>query len=237
MKRIDKYKKYFTKEYLMGPNSLRIADELLAKYPFYLSLENTILELGCGTGLSSLFIAKETSAVVHATDLWITEEENMKRFADWGMEGRILPFCIDASITDFEQGKYDAVMSIDAYHYFAGKEGFFVERILPAIKNGGIALIAVPGVKEAFEGKQTETIQEWIGEETYMFHSCNWWKNIIGTHPDIEFVDTWEMECFEEAWNDWLESGNTYAEGDKQFYDSIIKKYSCIVGIAVKKRD
>lgn len=44
------------------------------------------------------------------------------------------------------------------------------------------------------------------------------------------------MECFEDAWQDWLESGNRHAEEDKRFYDSAIKKYSCIVGIAVKKR-
>lgn len=198
--------------------------------------ENTILELGCGTGLSSLFISKETNAVVHATDLWISEAENAERFANWGMEGRIIPFCIDASVTEFEQGKYDAVMSIDAYHYFAGKEGFFINKILPTLKRGGMALIAVPGIKEEYEGKQENTIQEWIGEETYMFHSCSWWRNIIGTHSDIEFVDTWEMDCFEEAWKDWLESGNVHAEEDKKFYESIIKKYSSIVGIVVKKR-
>lgn len=237
MERIDKYKKFFTKDYLMGPNSLRIADELIKKYPLQLNYENVILELGCGTGLSSLFIAKETSAVVHATDLWIGENENAERFKKWGMTGRIIPLCLDASVTEFEQGKYDAVISIDAYHYFAGKEKFFVERILPAMKDGGIALIAVPGVKEECEGTQEETIREWVGEEAYMFHSCNWWKNIIGIHPSIEFVDTWEMECFGETWKDWIKSGHEKAEGDKKFYDSVIKKYSCIVGIAVKKRD
>lgn len=236
MKRIEKYKQYFTKEYLMGPNSLRIANELLEKYPLHMNQGNTILELGCGTGLSSLFISKETNAVVHATDLWISETENAERFANWEMEGKIIPFCIDASSTDFEKERYDAVMSIDAYHYFAGKEGFFVNRILPAIKKGGLALIAVPGIKEDYEGKQEKTIQEWIGEEVYMFHSCSWWRNVIGTHPDIEFVNTWEMECFEEAWQDWIESGHEKAEGDEKFYDSIIKKYSCLVGIVVKKK-
>ena len=80
MERSDKYKNFFTKEYMMGPNSLRIADELIKKYPLQLNCENVILELGCGTGLSSLFIAKETNAVVHATDLWIGENENGERF-------------------------------------------------------------------------------------------------------------------------------------------------------------
>lgn len=237
MKRIDNYKKYFTKEYLMGPNSLKMVDELLIKYPLHMNGNNTILELGCGTGLSSLFIAKESHAVVHAVDLWISEVENMERFRDWGMEGRIIPFCTDASEAEFETEKYEAVMSIDAYHYFAGKEGFFVERILPAVKKGGIVLIAVPGIKEEYEGKQEETIRDCFGEEIYMFHSCSWWENIIGKHQDIEFVNIWELECFEEAWKDWIESGHEYSTDSTRFYDSIIKKYTCIVGIAVKKRD
>lgn len=236
MKRIEEYKQYFTKEYLMGPNSLRIADELLEKYPLHMNKGNTILELGCGTGLSSLFISKETNAVVHATDLWISETENAERFANWGMAGNIIPFCIDASKAEFEKERYDAVMSIDAYHYFAGKEGFFVNRILPAIKSGAMALIAVPGIKEEYEGRQGETIREWIGEEEYMFHCCSWWKKIIGTHSDIVFVDTWELKCFEEAWGDWLISGHECSAGDKKFYNTIIKKYTNIVGIAVKKR-
>lgn len=30
---IEKYKKYFTKEYLMGPNSFRLLDELIRRCP------------------------------------------------------------------------------------------------------------------------------------------------------------------------------------------------------------
>lgn len=236
MKRIDSYNTYFTKEYLMGPNSLKIANELLAKYPLRMDSKNTILELGCGTGLSSLFIARETNAVVHATDLWISEEENKERFRKWEMEKNIIPFRIDASATDFGKEQYDAVMSIDAYHYFAGKEGFFINRILPSMKSSGVALIAVPGIKEEYEGKQGETIREWCGEEEDMFHSCSWWKKIIGTHQDIEVVDTWQMDCFEDAWEDWLRSGHECSINNCKCYENIIKKYTCIIGIAVKKR-
>ncbi len=31
MSNIERYKKYFTKEYLMGPNSFRLLDELICK--------------------------------------------------------------------------------------------------------------------------------------------------------------------------------------------------------------
>lgn len=46
----------------------------------------------------------------------------------------------------FNKEMFDALISIDSYHYFAGKEGFFVNNILPYIKKGGIALIVIPGI-------------------------------------------------------------------------------------------
>ena len=33
MKKADKYKELFSKEYLMGPNSMRLLEEMLKKYP------------------------------------------------------------------------------------------------------------------------------------------------------------------------------------------------------------
>ena len=61
MSNIEKYKKYFTKEYLMGPNSFRLLDELISR-----RLEGTCfnrtLDLRCGFALTSLFVANETDA-------------------------------------------------------------------------------------------------------------------------------------------------------------------------------
>lgn len=41
----EKYKKYFTDEYLMGPNSIRILEELLETFPLQKKEENKILDL------------------------------------------------------------------------------------------------------------------------------------------------------------------------------------------------
>lgn len=116
-----------------------------------------ILDLGCGTGLSSLFIAKTTNATVYANDLWTKAEDNARRFKAWNMIDQIFPFQEDASHLSFEKEVFDGIISVDAYHYFAGKKGYFVEKILPLVKSGGMVLIAIPGVKEAYEGRQHGT--------------------------------------------------------------------------------
>ena len=75
MSNINNYKKYFTKDYLMRPNSFRLLDELIEKCPKDASFDRT-LDLGCGYALTSMFIANETAARnVYAFDLWIPASE------------------------------------------------------------------------------------------------------------------------------------------------------------------
>lgn len=45
-----------------------------------------ILDLGCGKGLTSIFLAKEFGVQVYATDLWITAAENFERFKSSGLK-------------------------------------------------------------------------------------------------------------------------------------------------------
>ena len=122
---INGYKRYISEETMMGPNSVRILAELFERYPLQLTADDQILDLGCGTGLTSLVIAKETGAKVYANDLWVSAEENGKRFARWGIGGQVMPVCEDANHLHFEQKQFSALVSIDSYHYFAGREGFF----------------------------------------------------------------------------------------------------------------
>lgn len=85
-----------------------------------------------------------------ANDLWIRAEDNQKRFEDWGVSKQITPVSEDANNLSFEKGKFDALFSVDSYHYFA--------------------------------------------------------------------------------------TGHEYAIGDKQFYETLIKPYTCFVGIYIKLR-
>ncbi len=232
----DNYKQYFCSPNLMGPNSIRILDELLEDYPLRLTKQQKIIDLGCGTGMTSLFIANETGATVYATDLWIAEEDNRRRFAEWGMDNQIVPIHADATDLHFDKEMFDALISIDSYHYFAGREGFFEQKILPYIKKGGIVLIGIPGIKDIYTGRSEELLTDWLGDEAYMFRSMSSWKNIIGNCDEIEMVKTWEMNCFETAWQEWFAAEPQNASYDLSFYERIIKPYTTFVGIMVKKK-
>ena len=232
--RTEDYRKHITAEMLMGPNSLRILEELLAKFPIFLPSDRKVLDLGCGKGLTSLVIAHETGAKVYATDLWISAEDNAKRFSEWGVENQIIPVHADANALHFDKGQFDALVSIDAYHYFATKKGFFEQKILPFLSDNAQILIGIPGIKDQFTGRSEQLLSAWLGDEAYMFQSLSAWREIIGHNDRIEAIETWEMDCFDIAWNEWLATEHKYALGDKQFFNTLIKPYTCFVGIYVK---
>lgn len=234
--RSDNYKEFFKVPFLMGPNSLRLIDELLEEYPLQYTTDQLVLDLGCGSGVTSLFIANEVGAKVYANDLWISEEENRKRFSEWNMLDKLTPVHQDASNLQFQKEMFDALISVDAYHYFAGREGFFVNNILPYVKRGGIVLIAVPGIRNTYDGRSEELLTAWLGDEACMLQSADFWKRMIGMHEDIAEVRTWEMSGFDLLWQEWFDTNHKYALKDKQYYESIIKPYTAFIGIMVKKK-
>lgn len=231
---IDNYKAYISEETMMGPNSVRILEELFNKYPLQLVPDDMILDLGCGMGVTSLIIAKETGAKVFANDLWVNEEENRKRFDEWGVGEQITPICEDANNLHFEKKQFSALISIDSYHYFAGSKEFFNEKILPFMKDDGVVLIGIPGLKDKYTGRAEELLSGWLGDDAYMFKSPKLWKELIGSSDRIDLVETWEMDCFSKAWEDWLATNKKFALGDKQYFETIIKPYTCFVGIYIK---
>lgn len=235
---MEKYKEFFTPEYLMGPNCVRLLGGLLEKLPVNGQRDGVALDLGCGKGLTSYIFAKETGYRVYANDLWIGEEENKARFEAWGMGERIIPVNEDANDLHFEKASFDALFSVDSYHYFAGKPGFFEEKILPFMKSGATALIAVPGVKDEFEDRAEVLLAPWLGDEANLLHSPAWWRRTIDVSEEIASVQVWEMDCFDTAWEEWLRlrGENEFAAGDYRHYESIIRPYTNFVGMMIQKK-
>ena len=231
------YRPYFTETYLMGPNSLRLLKELLGRNTRPFNEGSLILDLGCGKGLTSYALCRETGAHVLANDLWISGEENAARFAAWGVGEFIAPVHENADNLSFDKGSFDAIVSIDSYHYFAGTPGYFQRKILPFLKPGGVALIGVPGIKEEYDERTEELLSPWLAEEAYMFKSVRQWKNLLGEGPDMAFVDVFELNCFDAAWKDWLATDNQYAKGDSLHWVSRIQPYTNFVGMIVRKKD
>lgn len=237
MSKADKYNELFNDNFLMGPNSLRLLEEMLEKYPIEKGLK--LMDLGCGKGLTTLYLAKETDANIFAVDLWISATENYKQFMKWGIEDKVVPIHADANDLPFADEYFDAIISIDSFHYFATQPNFFAEKILPLLKTNGVAILAMPGLAEEIHGFEPELMLEWVnGEEGEyeLFHSKEWWIAHIGQNENYEIIKAFDLDCFDAAWEDWFASKHPYAIHDEKYFAKGVDKYLSTVGLVIRKK-
>jgi SAM-dependent methyltransferase len=129
---------------LMGPHPLWQVEALMQ----VMSLEPgmRVLDLGCGTALTSIFPACEYDVEVFAADLWVKPTENWDRIKAAGLEGRVHPIYVDARDLPFAADFFDAVVSIGSYHYF-GTDARYLADLSPVVKAGGSIGIVAPGLQ------------------------------------------------------------------------------------------
>lgn len=224
----EKYDKNFLKENMMGPNSMMILEELLNEVPLKSGMR--VLDLGCGNGLTSVFLAKEYGVQVFALDLWISATDNYRRFLKNGVDDLIIPIHADAQDMPFAEEFFDAVVSVDAYHYVGNNDTFFPEKARPLLKKDGIAAIAVPGMKyEVHENIPEEMKPYWEEEALAMWHSIEWWRPKF--EKGLDNLRIWEMSCFSQAWKDWLGTDNPYAAEDRKMLQADGGRYMNLIGI------
>ena len=137
-KRSDKYKRLHNM--IMGPNPLKLAEELLEGRE--LGKDDVVCDLGSGTGLTSLFIHKEYGPKVYASDLWSDPEENNEFFKREGvMDKSVEAVKADAESLPFDKEFFDAMTCIDSWNYFGRDKSFLDDKISPFIKKNGIGLL------------------------------------------------------------------------------------------------
>lgn len=229
----DNYDREFLLNTMMGPNAMRITEEMTSFLPLVPGMR--ILDLGCGMGLSSILLAEKYDVTVFAADLWISPTENAERFASLGLDAKIIPLLVDATKEiPFAHAYFDMIISVDSYHYFGGNEAM-LPKLLPFVKKGGLVAVAIPGLTQDFpEGQLPEELQPyWTPEWT--FYSPGWWRALWEKESGISVAVLREMDSCKQAWDDWLQSPNPHAQGDIPMMEGGAGKYFNIIQIIGRK--
>lgn len=230
----DSYDADFLLETMMGPNAMRVTEELCS----YLPLEEgmRVLDLGCGMGLSSILLAEKYHVSVFAADLWISPTDNYRRFEALGLAGSIIPVSVDAAKgLPFAEGYFDMLISVDSYHYFGNNETM-LPSLLPFVKQGGHVAVAVPGLQREFPGGEIPEKLRPFWQPDMHFYTVPWWKALWSKEGGIRLGECRAMDCCRQAWADWLKSPNPYAQGDIPMMEAEGGEYFNLVQLIAHKR-
>jgi SAM-dependent methyltransferase len=183
---------------LMGPNAVWLAEAL--SQAMALTPGMRVLDMGCGRAISSIFLAKEFSVQVWATDLWIGASDNRQRVSEAGLEDQVFPIHAEAHALPFADDFFDAIVSLDAYHYF-GTDDFYLSRFARLVRPGGRIGIVVPGLREEFTTGLPEHLAAYWPADFWSFHSPAWWRR----HWERSgMVDVEHAELVSDGWQFWL---------------------------------
>lgn len=232
----EKYNTLKLQQKIMGPNPVKLEEELLLNHN--IPDGAIVCDLGSGQGLTSVFLAKEYGFTVYAADLWSEPEENRKFFDEMGLNrDLIIPVKADATDLPFEKEYFDAVVSTDSYNYFGRDEHYLDDKLLPFVKSGGYIYISIPGMKkDCHDNLPPELLLSWTPEQLDYMHDVDYWFGIISKCTGADVISVAEMESNDEVWADWLKQENEYAIGDRKSMNAGGGKYLNFISIVLRKK-
>jgi SAM-dependent methyltransferase len=167
-----------------------------------------VLDLCCGHGASSIYLARHFEVDVSAVDLNIDSAENQKRVDQAGLAGRVTFFKMDARQLRFPQEHFDAIFCLNSYFYF-GTDEAYLPYLARFLRPGGRIGITSPCYAD---GLTPDTPKEFLYDapdfiESYNVHSPDWWRDHFGKTGLVELLNCEAHPKGREFWLDdvrWL---------------------------------
>ncbi len=236
--RSNRYDPAWIIEHMMGPHPLWLMEHLTDVAPP--AAGSRVLDLGCGRAITSIFLAREFEAAVHAFDLWIAATDNWGRIVEAGEERRVVPIHGDA--TDplgFADGYFESILSVDAYHYF-GREPEYLAHILRYLEPGGILGIVVPSTSREVD-VWPAPIQPFADDGFETFKTAEWWQALWEGSGLVDMVHAAPLRDGHGLWLEWARTWDewTAARGGEPYEKDValleadverLLGFACVVG-------
>ncbi|NUO48449.1 MAG: class I SAM-dependent methyltransferase [Polyangiaceae bacterium] len=187
----------------MGANPLWMTEWLCDRVALEPGMR--VLDLGCGTAKSSIFLAREYGVEVWATDLWTSATENALRIDDAGLSKQVFPIHADARQLPFAAGFFDAVLCIDAYNYF-GTDDLYLNYLVSFLRPGGAFGFASAGLMQDFETGVPSHLERFWGADSWNIHTASWWKHHLAKTGLVEVTEASAIEDGLSLWLTWAEA-------------------------------
>ena len=190
----------------MGGGALYLA----AKMARTMQIEegDIVLDLGCGKGDTSIFLAQHYGVRVVAVDLWISATYLSTKFAAKGYRDQIMP--LHLNVTErlpFAEGYFDAIFCMNSLSFYGGSVAF-LQHLLKHLKRGGQFCAGMETLSEEFSPEALanppavynytlpppdEQVNVWEDDFSKM-HSPPWWEKLLRESGLVEVQYCRELE-------------------------------------------
>jgi SAM-dependent methyltransferase len=185
----------------MAPGGLLLADTLARGLA--LNAGDEVLDIGCGRGQSSVFLASRYQVQVTSVDLWIGTEERRSKAAIAGVEAGITALQGDVRRgLPIERDSLDAIFCMQAFHCF-GTQPWVLRYLTSLLKPGGRIGIAQGCFREEIDVLPSlfaDTGGWDAGYEKY--HSPAWWGRHFASNERLDVLLAREVVDGDIMWED-----------------------------------
>ena len=167
-----------------------------------------VLDLGCGKGESSVFMAKHYPVQVNALDLWTTAEFLTQKFAQRGVSNQTSAIQMDATQPlPYADNQFDAIFCMNSFNFYGAAPGFLVN-LLKHLKPGGRLCIGSEVLSAEFTTQQlvnppyvyafnlpppNEHVNVFEGDFIKQ-HSPGWWRDFFEASGLLDVETCYELE-------------------------------------------
>lgn len=229
----NKYNPTWLTENPMGAHPLWLTEWMCQRIELREGMR--VLDLGCGTAKSSVFLAREFGVQVWATDLWTPASENRRRIADAELGDRVFPIHADAHDLPFASEFFDAILCTDAYNYVGTSDGY-LNYLVQFLRPGGLFSFASAGLMADFGVDIPDHLRRFWTADCWTIHTAAWWHRHLAK---TGLVAVTAAESMKDGWRRWLEWAE--ATDASTWYRDMLRtdagRYLGYVGIASTRAD
>jgi SAM-dependent methyltransferase len=167
-----------------------------------------VLDLGCGKGSTSIFLAKHFGVNVIALDLWTSAEFLKQKFTEQGYAEHVTPIQMDVTQPlPFAENYFDAIFCMNSFNFYGGNLDF-IRHLLRHLKPGGQLCIGSEVLSTEFTEEQVnhppfvysfklpapnEHVDVFEGDFKKQ-HTPGWWRNLFQSSGLLEVKFCRELE-------------------------------------------
>jgi len=177
---------------------------------------DVVLDLGCGRGVTSMFLARHFGVQVIGVDLWTPIAETNVRIEARGYRGHIIPLNLDVTgRLPFADEYFDAVFCMNSFSFYGGSVEF-LHHLLPHLRRGGQLCIGSEVLSNEFTPEQLENPPyvysfhlpppnqdvDLFEDDFRKQHTPPWWRDLFERSGLLQVVDCHELEDADTLYED-----------------------------------